>query len=94
MKHLEHLSPVKIGTWLYGGSVPCEIRIVRHNVLYGSGDYEDEPSIREDQKVECFYILFHTPVGDPPWVGGGVARTLDAAILLAEGKTVGGIKWI
>ncbi|MDR0779823.1 MAG: hypothetical protein LBF16_03885 [Pseudomonadales bacterium] len=94
MNHLEHLPPVKIGTWLYAESVPCEVRIVRHNVLYGTGDYEDEPNICEDQEVECFYVLIQSPVGQSGrWGGYFPALTLNAAILLTEAKCSGGITW-
>jgi len=93
MKQLEHLPPIKKGTWLYDGSVPCEVRIVHHSVLHGSGDYEDEATVSEDQETECFYILYQTPVGQPPWVGGGSALTLDEAVLLAEEKISESIVW-
>jgi len=94
MKRLEHLQPVKKGTWLYDGSISCEVRIVQHSVLYGSGDYEDEANVSEDQETECFYILYQTSVGQPSWVGGGVALTLDEAILLAEETISEGIVWV
>lgn len=39
---------VKEGTWLYDGTVPTGVRIVRCPVRYGTGDWEDPPDIRED----------------------------------------------
>jgi hypothetical protein len=93
MKDLEHVEPTKSGTWLYAGSILCEVRIVRHHTLYGSGDYEDPPEVSEDREVECFYLLFHTPVGLPCWVGGGAALTLAEALSLAESKLGGSVVW-
>src|SRR5215813_1213413 len=40
---------VKQGTWLYTDEIVCGLRILRHGWYYGSGDYEDEESIREDR---------------------------------------------
>ena len=93
MKQLETIAPLITGTWRYAGSIPCEVRIVRHNTLYGSGDDEDSPQIANDREVECFYILYQTPVGEPPWVGGGVALSVDEAVALVESTLGDGIAW-
>jgi hypothetical protein len=90
---LEGKEAVKCGTWLYDGSIPCEVRIVRHDTLYGSGDHADPREISEDQNIECFYILFRTPVGAPAWVGGGVALSIDSAMLIAETTLGAGLIW-
>lgn len=93
MSKIKDAEPIKRGTWLYAGSVPCEVRIVRHHTLYGSGDYEDSPVIADDQEVECFYLLFHTPAGQPEWVGGGAALSLDEAVSIAEAKLDASLVW-
>ena len=93
MERLELLPPVKRGTWLYDGRIPCEVRIVRHHKLYGSGDCEDDPSISDDREVECFYVLYQTPIGSPQWVGGGAALQLVEAVCTAEEKLNGGVVW-
>jgi len=85
---------VKRGTWLYDGTVLCEVRIVQHHLLYGSGDYEDPPEIADDREVTCYYVLFHTPVGEPPWVGGGAGLSVEEAMSLAERKLGQGLKWL
>ena len=85
---------VKRGRWLYDGVVPCDVRIIRHNVLYGSGDYEDPPEIADDREVECYYVEFHTPVGKPDWVGGGAALSVAEAVSIAESKLGATLKWI
>ena len=33
------------GEWLYGGTVPAVIWILRSNIAFGSGDHEDAPEI-------------------------------------------------
>lgn len=93
MNELENLPPAKCGQWLYDGSVPCEVRVVRHDTLFGSGDVEDAPEIAEDRNVECFYVLYQTPIGRPEWVGGGSAFTLAEAVALAEANLNGGVQW-
>jgi hypothetical protein len=93
MKHLEDITPVRRGTWLYSGSLPCEVRIVPYDTLYGSGDYEDSPEISEDRKAPCFYVLFQTPTGEPSWVGGGAALSIAEAVSIAEAKLGGAVVW-
>jgi hypothetical protein len=90
---IERAEPVKRGTSLYAGSIPCEVRIVRHHMFYGTGDHEDPPEIANDREVECFYILYHTPEREPSWVGGGTSLSLSDAIAAAEAMLVGGVTW-
>ena len=52
---------VKRGSWLYDGSVPSALVIVRGDVFYGTGDYEDPPEICDDRDVEAFQVWFETP---------------------------------
>jgi hypothetical protein len=84
---------VKRGHWLYDDAVTCEVRIVSHHVLYGTGDHEDPPEIREDREVECYYLLFHTPAGKPEWGGGGGFLSLEQAVLVAESQLGPTLKW-
>lgn len=44
------------GTWLYDGLVEREVHIVKSNFKTGSGDYEDETAVREDQIGEFFGV--------------------------------------
>lgn len=93
MHNLEIDPPEKKGSWLYAGSTSCEVRIVRHHTLYGTGDYEDPPDIAEDRSVECFYVIYSTPAGQPKWVGGGAALSLSGAVALAEEKLGPSLVW-
>lgn len=91
MQELEHASPVKSGTWQCAGSLPCEVRIVRHHTLYGSGDHEDPLETAHDLDIECFYVLLQTPSGQPEWAGGGVSPTLTEAVSIVEAKLSTGV---
>lgn len=51
-------SIVKIGTFRYGETVPCEIRIVFSPVKYGTGDIEDPAEVANDLEQGTFYIQF------------------------------------
>jgi hypothetical protein len=81
---METIIPVKRGIWLYAGSVACEVRIVRWDTLYESGDYEDPPEIADDRSLECYYLLIHTPAGSPEWGIHGVTLSLSEATAKAE----------
>ncbi|WP_426174502.1 hypothetical protein [Massilia sp. TWR1-2-2] len=37
------------GTFLYDGTVECDLRIVRNDVCHGSADYDDSTEIAQDQ---------------------------------------------
>ena len=52
---LRHGNPVRVGAWLYAGSVPLALRIFKSDIYDGTGDDEDDPEIRDDQAVECYY---------------------------------------
>jgi hypothetical protein len=49
---------LKEGVWLYAGSVPVAVRILLSAETWGTGDYEDEEVIREDRKVECYFLAY------------------------------------
>lgn len=72
LERMNYTGPVVLhGSWLYGGKLPREVRIVQHDTLYGSGDAADTAEIAEDREVECYYVEYQTSVGQPQWVGGG-----------------------
>ena len=56
----ENAEIVMEGTWIYGGIRTCNLRIVKWDVIYGSGDYEDSPEIRDDKEIECYYVEFES----------------------------------
>lgn len=93
MAHLEALPPVKTGTWEYAETVACSVRIVQHDTYYGTGDCEDPPEWANDRSADCYYLFFGTPIGEPKWVGGGVAFSLVDAIEIAEERLGASLVW-
>ncbi len=87
-------SPVVEGTWLYAGSIPSRIVIVRRDIRYGTGDYEDPPEVAEDQEVETFEVLYASPT-DPTHLaaGGGQYFTVEAASAAAEAVCGVTVQW-
>jgi hypothetical protein len=76
---------VKSGTFLYAGSVVCDIRIVREPIRFGTGDYEDDEDVREDQQVETFYIEYGSTTERGRFnAGGGCYASLAEAIAAVE----------
>lgn len=55
---------VREGFMLYDGRVRCPVRVVRTRMRPGSGDYEDEPELANDQPGIWFRIDL-TAAGDP-----------------------------
>jgi hypothetical protein len=91
---MDNRKVVMKGNWIYGESVTNNLQIVRSDVLYGSGDYEDPPEIRNDKEIECYYIEFlsSTHKDKVDSVRGGFL-TLAEAIDNAEEITNQKIKW-
>ena len=73
------------GSYLYDGSVSCELCIVLSPVRYGTGDYEDEPAIAEDALIETYYVYYDSPVSQTRFnSGGGGYPSLADAMAAAE----------
>jgi len=49
---------VRKGTFLYDGTIECDVRIIRSPIHFGSGDYEDPEEIQSDLEQDTFYIQF------------------------------------
>lgn len=90
----ENAEVVMEGTWIYGGVVSCNLRITKCNVLYGSGDYYDPPEIRDDKKIECFYIQFEDMLEKGRYSCGGGFLTLSEAMREAEKVTYQKVNWV
>lgn len=81
------------GTFLYDGTVTCDVRIVRTEVRYGSGDHEDPPAVRDDLPEPWFYIEWGSTTARGEYkAGGGGYSTLSDAMQTAR-KQVSGLKW-
>lgn len=93
MDELDRLPCAKQGLWLHGGVTTCHVRIVRHNLLFGTGDSADPPEIAEDRVVECYYVRYDLPHSTPLWHDGGSALSLREAVFLAERRLGRGVSW-
>jgi len=85
------------GTFLYDGTVECDIRIVFSPICYGSGDYEDPEELREDQQVDNYYIQYGSTTNRDTFGGRvGCYPSLEEATAEAvEGSAIGPtIKWL
>jgi len=84
---------VRTGSFLYAGTVPTEVRIVRKEVTPGSGDLADPPEVRGDRQAPCFVIQWGSP-GEPGLsrAASGPHATLEEAVRAAETLT-SGIEW-
>src|SRR5512138_3363464 len=49
---------VRRGTFLYGGKVECDVRIIHSPIHFGSGDYEDPAEVQNDIERDTYYIQF------------------------------------
>jgi hypothetical protein len=84
---------VKTGTFVYGGSVTCDVRIVRLAIRPGSGDDEDAPEDRDDQPGPWFFVEYGSTTQRGHFsAGGGYHRTLADAEAEVH-RQVRGVKW-
>jgi len=93
MNEVDALPAVKQGLWFYGGVTSCPVRIVRHHTLFGTHDPQDPPELAGDQSAECYYIRYHLPRLETPWLDGGTALSLREAVFLAERKLGPVVSW-
>jgi len=56
MNTVDNLPVVREGIWLYDGEVPVRVRILDSPETWGTGDYEDDESIAENQPIPCFFL--------------------------------------
>lgn len=88
---------VKNGTFLFDGTVTCDVRIVRSQMRLGSGDWQDPPELADDQYGEFFYIQYGSTTARGQFnAAGGGGATLQEAIATAESAPGFGntIRWI
>lgn len=71
------------GTWVYDGLVQKEIHILKTNFKPGTGDYEDEKSIRDDQ-FGTFYGIHLGEFTEDIKIIGMVYDTIEEAKEYAE----------
>lgn len=90
---LEDGKVIQEGTFLYDKTIICDIRILKRNCRYGTGDYEDEPEIRDDIEGEFFYVQYGSPTARGRFLSESqVLLSLEDAIQEAA-RTTNGTKW-
>lgn len=47
---------IRVGVWMYAGTVETAVRILQTQVAFGTGDYEDEPEGACDRPGLYFYV--------------------------------------
>ena len=65
---------VREGVWLYGSSSPVAVRVLLSAETWGTGDFEDDESVRENQPIHAlrfsFFVrhpsVFHPALFDTP----------------------------
>lgn len=91
----ENSEIVKEGVFLYEGSVPCDIRIFKHNMRYGTGDPHDDPEDRDDIEGEFYYIEFGSTFERGKFTSNSLALpSLEAAIEEANKVTKSKVEWL
>lgn len=93
MNGADAISPIRTGSWFYGGLTSCPVHIVRHHMLLGTHDPEDPPELAADRPVECFYILYRPPGRHESWHDGGAALSLREAVFMAQRKLGPVVQW-
>lgn len=88
---------VKNGTFLYDGTVTCDVRIVRSRMRPGSGDWQDPPELADDQYGEFFQVQYGstTARGHFHAMGGGGASLQEAIAVAESAPGIGNtVQWI
>lgn len=79
------------GSWLYDGSEEQEVHIIKSNFRAGSGDHEDEPSVRDDQ----FGVFYGVRIGKyspyDSYQGGAYNSEKEAKAYISE--VCPSVKW-
>jgi hypothetical protein len=83
---------VKTGTYLYGGKVVCDVRVLYSSIRYGSGD-PVEPPVQDEQR-DSYYLQYGGIQERGVFIGGGGCfDTLEEAMSHAA-QTMEGLLWL
>jgi len=81
----DELPVVREGLWLYAGETPVRIRVLSSPETWGTGDYEDDEVIAENQPIPCFFLAYEA-AGSPGRFCNIIANltSLEDAVGFAE----------
>ncbi len=86
---------IKQGIFYYSNEVPTDIRIFKHNMKYGTGDYLDEEEIQNDSEGEFYYIEYGSTSERGKFVSSSnYFLTLEEAVKYAEKSVNSKLDWI
>ena len=83
---MQNAIAIKQGKCTYNNSKEYLIKIVKWNILYGTGDFEDTEEIREDRNIECYYVFFENLLREGVFNAGGGFLSIEEAILNVESQ--------
>lgn len=77
---MTHGGILATATWLYDGRIPLGVRISYQSVRHGSGDWADDPEVRDDIEVPTYVLEYETAGSNGElWNGGGQFPSLIQA---------------
>jgi hypothetical protein len=83
-----------VGTWLYDGTIPCQVVVRSSNTAFGSGDHADPDDLREDRARRCFYVgWYHSTDSTRNVSESGPFDTLREAIASVRVASRGSVAW-
>lgn len=84
---------IKTGICRYGFH-QYKVFLCTSNLFPGTGDYEDDADLRDDQKIDCFCIWFEDlTTTNHICAGGGYYKSLCEAVNATE-NSGGFVKWL
>lgn len=94
MSAFDDLPVVREAVWLYDGSVPVRVKVLKSPETFGTGDYEDPPDVAENAPIECFFVVYES-AGSPGAFNNGITNiaTLEEAVAVVEARFPG-VKWM
>lgn len=87
---------VKSGTFLYDGSVVCDVCIAYSPVRFGTGDCEDSPDVADDAEMDSYYVWFGSTTERGRYTAGGGAYSslAEATAKVEQHPSFGSsVKW-
>lgn len=94
---LQEGETVKEGTFLYGGEITCDIRIVKSHIRWGSGDLDDPPELQNDIEGEYYYVWYGSTTERKVFnASGGCFSSLEEAVeSIAKTPGIGStVRWV
>jgi len=89
---IQSIVAIRHGECVYNNTTGYRVKIIKWHILYGTGDYEDPPEIRDNQNVECYYVFYEDIINKGNFnVSGGGFLHLEEAVNSVEANV--NVKW-